>query len=36
LARGGYYEQPHGQYREEFEEQRRKMARALGLKKPAV
>jgi hypothetical protein len=36
LAREGYYEQPHGHYRKEFEEQRREVARALRLNDPVV
>jgi allantoin racemase len=36
LARGGFYEQPQGLYREEFEQQRRQIAAALKLNEPAV
>jgi allantoin racemase len=36
LARGGFYEQPKGLYREEFEQQRRHVARSLGLEKSAA
>ena len=36
LARSGFYEQPQGLYREEFEQQRRHMAQSLGLGKAAA
>jgi len=36
LARSGFYEQPQGLYRQEFEQQRRHMAQSLGLGKAAA
>ena len=36
LARSGFYEQPKGAYRQEFEQQRRHMVQALGLGKAAA
>jgi len=36
LARAGYYEQPKGLYREEFEQQRRQIAAALKLSEPVT
>jgi len=36
MARGGYYGQPAGPYRQEFEQQRGHVARSLGLETPAA
>jgi allantoin racemase len=36
LARSGFYEQPQGLYRQEFEQQRRHVAQSLGLGKAAA
>jgi allantoin racemase len=35
MARGGYYEKPKGHYREQFLQQRRQVAQALGLSAPS-